>query len=124
MRQPDSFAAFVLDQLSRVDGVDPRPMFGGCGLYRSGTFFGILFKGRLYFKTDPASARDYLARRMKPFRPRPAAPGRRATTLWSYYEVPVEVLEDEEQLARWAERAVAVARRSTAGRAPRGRRRR
>jgi DNA transformation protein len=121
MARPDSFAAFVLDQLSRLDGMEPRPMFGGHGLYRGGTCFGILYEGRLYFKTDAESRADYDASGMKPFRPRAASRGRPAQTLWSYYEVPVEVLEDDDQLAAWAERAVLAARRAASSRTPRRR---
>jgi len=36
---------------------------------------------------------------MKPFRPNPRQ------TLKSYYEVPIHVVEDREQLAAWAEQA-------------------
>jgi len=47
----DSFREFILDQLHDLESVEARPMFGGFGLYRDEVFFGIIFKGRLYFKT-------------------------------------------------------------------------
>ena len=71
-------------------------MFGGYGLYRKETFFGIIHRGRLYFKTDDRTRAGYVARSMKPFRPNVKQ------TLKSYYEVPVEVIEDAEQLVAWA----------------------
>jgi DNA transformation protein len=37
---------------------------------------------------------------MKPFRPN------RKQTLKTYYEVPVEIVEDAEQLIEWAQRAI------------------
>jgi len=49
----DSFKDYVVDQLRELGNVDCRAMFGGYGLYRSDNFFGILHKGRLYFKTNP-----------------------------------------------------------------------
>ena len=52
----DSFPAFVQDQLHALGDVECRAMFGGRGLYHRGVFFGILFKGRLYFKTDATTA--------------------------------------------------------------------
>lgn len=76
-------------------------MFGGEGLYRHDRFFGILFKGRLYFKTDAATRPLYIERGMKPFRPSAKQ------TLKSYYEVPVDLIEDPEQLLEFAERAIA-----------------
>ena len=96
----DSFKAFVLDQLVRAGQVKCRAMFGGYGLYQGERFFGILFKGRLYFKTDDVSAAAYRERGMKPFRPSATM------TLKTYYEVPVDILEDDEELAVWARRAV------------------
>ena len=98
----ESFKEFVLDQLQSLGPVDCRSMFGGYGLYHQDTFFGIISKGQLYFKTDVASITDYLEREMKPFQPNSRQ------TLKNYYEVPVEILEDEEELAAWALKAVKV----------------
>lgn len=96
----DNFAEFVQDQLAGLGGVEFRRMFGGYGLYRGDVFFGILYKGRLYFRTDDATRAEYLARGMKPFRPNPRQ------TLKSYYEVPAEVIEDADELVRWARAAL------------------
>jgi DNA transformation protein len=52
-KKDDSFREFVLDQLNGLEGVASRPLFGGHGLYQGRTFFGIIFKGNLYFKTRP-----------------------------------------------------------------------
>jgi DNA transformation protein len=95
----DSFKDFVLDQLRELRGVTCRAMFGGYGLYRDAAFFGIIHKGRLYFKTDSTSVSAYRERQMKPFRPNATQ------TLKTYYEVPVEIIEDAEELAVWADRA-------------------
>ena len=77
-------------------------MFGGFGLYNDETFFGIIFKGRLFFKTDPATRTRYVTMGMKPFQPN------EKQTLKSYYGVPVDVIEDQEQLTAWALEAVGV----------------
>lgn len=95
----DSFKDFVLDQLGGLRGVTCRAMFGGFGLYRGDNFFGIIHKGRLYFKTNEATRAAYRDRGMKPFRPN------RKQTLTSYYEVPVDVVEDAGQLVAWATQA-------------------
>jgi DNA transformation protein and related proteins len=96
----DSFKDFVLDQLQELDGVEARRMFGGYGLYQDETFFGIIFKGRLYFKTDETTVAAYRKKKMKPFRPNSTQ------TLRSYYEVPVEIIEDDHRLGAWAEAAI------------------
>jgi DNA transformation protein len=59
----DSFKDFVLDQLQELDGADARRMFGGYGLYRDETFFGILHKGKLYFKVDESTVGEYRRRK-------------------------------------------------------------
>lgn len=100
-RKSDGLTEFVLDQLAEVRGVTCRAMFGGYGLYQNATFFGIIHRGRLYFKTDERTRTAYVARGMKPFRPNSKQ------TLKSYYEVPVEVIEDAEQLVTWATQASA-----------------
>lgn len=74
-------------------------MFGGYGLHRGDVFFGIIHRGRLYFKTDAQTRSPYLEAGMKPFRPNAKQ------TLKSYYEVPVDVIEDTDQLAAWARKA-------------------
>ena len=96
----DSFVAYVLEQLAGAEGLGCRAMFGGHGLYRGATFFGILFQGRLYLKTDDTTAADYTRRGMRPFRPNDRQ------VLKTYYEVPADVLEDRATLARWAMAAV------------------
>jgi DNA transformation protein len=101
----DGFKDFVLDQLDGLRGVTCRAMFGGYGLYRGGVFFGIIHKSRLYFKTDETSRGAYAEHGMKPFRPN------RRQTLKTYYEVPVEIIEDGNRLAAWATRAVPGRRR-------------
>ncbi|MBI3312343.1 MAG: TfoX/Sxy family protein [Candidatus Omnitrophica bacterium] len=99
----DSFKEFVLDQLSGLGAVTCRAMFGGYGLYQGAVFFGIMFKGRLYFKTDSATQTFYRSMGMKPFRPSAAQ------TLKTYYEVPADILEDSDQLLAWARQAIHTA---------------
>ena len=75
-------------------------MFGGFGLYKDDTFFGVIFKGQLFFKTDSATRSRYVELRMKPFRPN------NKQTLKSYYGVPADVVEDRDRLITWALDAV------------------
>jgi DNA transformation protein and related proteins len=95
----DGFTDFVRDQLSDLPGVTCQAMFGGYGLYCDRVFFGIVQKGRLYFKTNVTTSPRYRARGMQPFRPNATQ------TLNNYYEVPVDVLEDAGELTRWARQA-------------------
>ena len=96
----NSFKDFVLDQLGQGGGVIYRAMFGGYGLYHDAVFFGIIYRGRLYFKTDSKTLPAYLKTGMKPFRPSAKQ------TLKTYYEVPVDIVEDRAQLFVWARKAM------------------
>jgi DNA transformation protein len=96
----ESFKDFVLDQLQELDGVEARRMFAGFGLYQDETFFGIVHKGCLYFKVDESTVGEYRKHRMKPFRPNARQ------TLKSYYQVPVDIIEDRDELRQWAVKAI------------------
>ncbi len=100
----DSFKDYVLDQLASLGAVRARAMFGGHGLYHGQEFFGIVHRGRLYFRTDARTRPDYVARNMPPFQPNPRQ------TLAAYYEVPADVLDDAEILANWAQTALRTRR--------------
>ena len=105
MRVSASFRDFVLDQLSGVDGLRARAMFGGVGLYAEDVFFGILAADVLFFKVDDTNRREYETAGSSPFKPY----ADRAMTM-PYYNVPIVVLEDAVMLGQWAARAVAVAK--------------
>ena len=98
----DDFRQFVLEQLSDLPDLVCRRMFGGYGLYQGEHFFGILHKGKLYFKTNAATKPNYEAYGMRPFQPSAKQ------TLKNYYEIPVEILEDADALCSWAKHAVSV----------------
>jgi DNA transformation protein len=101
----NSFKEFVLDQLSALPDVRAKAMFGAHGLYQGDHFFGILDEGRLFFKTDAQSQRDYVARGMAPF----TYESRGRTLTMSYHEVPPDVLENPPELVAWARRAIQAA---------------
>lgn len=101
-KRDTTFRDFVLDQLSGMPELLCNPMFGGFGLYCGEAFFAIIGAGQLYFLTDEATRKTYIGRGKGPFRPS------ESQTLSSYYEVPLDVLEDAEELEAWARQAVRV----------------
>jgi DNA transformation protein and related proteins len=108
VRVSDGFRRFALDQLSQAGDVFARNMFGGVGLYAGDVFFGILAGDVLYLKCDDRSRDRFLRAGSRPFTPDPNRPGST-----KYYEVPLAVLEDADELGRWVADAVAAAGRST-----------
>lgn len=103
----DSFKNYVMDHLQFLADLRYRPMFGGFGLYDRSHFFGIIHRGRLFFKTNVKTQVDYVALGMEPFQPNAKQ------RLKKYYEVPPEILEDQEVLARWARKAISCAEDSS-----------
>lgn len=82
------------DQLS-------RPIVAG--IRGEGHFFAIVHDDRLYFKVDDSTRPDYVASGMTAFKPFGDKRG------FGYFEVPIEVLEDPEELEAWARSAIGVA---------------
>jgi DNA transformation protein len=107
MTVSDSYKAYVLEQLQIIGAVTAKPMFGGIGLYRAGSFFGLMDDDALYFKVNESTRGDFEDAGCQPFRPY----GEGSYSM-QYYEVPADVLEDRSVLREWGEKAVAVARKS------------
>lgn len=95
----DTFRDFVLEQLVSIPGLICKRMFGGYGLYWGGQFFGIVYKGRLYFKVSSETLPNYLAYHAAVFAPS------EKQILKNYREVPVDILEDSDKLMDWAKKA-------------------
>ena len=105
MRVSSSFKDFVLDQLSGLDNLRARAMFGGVGLYASDAFFGLIATDVLYFKVDDSNRAEYEAAGTHQFQP--FEDGRMSM---SYYAVPTGILEHAPTLVAWARRSVEIAR--------------
>ena len=98
------FLDFVTDQLSSVGSILTKGMFGGVGLYADGIFFALIANDILYQKVDDTNRQDYESAGMDAFRPYPDK-----TRSMQYFEVPVDVLEDQQELHAWARKSIAVA---------------
>ena len=103
-----SYKTFVLDQLSAVAPVSARAMFGGVGIYAEGLFFALMDDDRVYFKVDDATRPRFLEAGMGAFDPFKNGD----QVMNGYYELPGEVLEDEELLRPWMREALTVAARA------------
>ncbi|MBX9447022.1 TfoX/Sxy family protein [Dickeya chrysanthemi] len=110
--QGKALAAHYAGELSGWAPITTRPLFGAVALYRDGLVFAMVWQGSLYFKVDNASRADY------------EAAGSHALgyvsegndhALKSYWEVPVDVLEDNEILTIWAQQAWSAALKTAKG---------
>ena len=112
------YLAYILEQLAAIDGLHSRRMFGAVGLYSGELFFGLIDDDTLFLKTDGSNAADYTSRNMPRFMPFPDRP----EAVMAYYQVPADIIEDDEALHAWARKSVAVALLSRAAKArPKGR---
>lgn len=82
-----------------------KRLFGGYALYRGGIVFGLVMRERVYFKTNADNRADYIDAGMSPFQ-YTRSTGRVIAT--HHYEVPAAVLDDLDELAKWADKALAV----------------
>jgi len=104
MAVSDSYLAFVLEQLAGVRALVTKRMFGGVGIYSGDVFFAVIDNDTIFFKVDDELAARYRKAGMPPFAPIPGKP-----PMMGYYQVPTDVLEDADEMAKWAKESLARA---------------
>jgi DNA transformation protein len=105
MSVSDNYRTYIVEQLAALPALSTRRMFGGIGIYSDACFFALIDDDVLFFKVDDSNRDDYVSRGMKAFMPFPGQPS------LGYFQVPPDVIEEAEELTRWARRSVEVARR-------------
>ncbi|MEM1124815.1 MAG: TfoX/Sxy family protein, partial [Bacteroidota bacterium] len=95
---------FILEQLEPFGEVTYKKMFGGVGFYKDGIMFGGLMGGNLHLKVNDDTRPEFEAAGMSSFLHRPNNKSKP-----TYYEVPVDIVEDRDELAKWANKAYNVA---------------
>lgn len=103
MAVSESYLTFVLEQLSGVRALVTKRMFGGVGIYSNGVFFAVIDNDTIFFKVDEVLRVQYQEAGMPPFAPIPGKP-----PMMGYYQVPPDVLEDADEMVRWAKQSLAL----------------
>ncbi len=98
MSVSDNYRTYIVEQLAALPALSTRRMFGGIGIYSDALFFALIDDDVLFFKVDDSNRDDYVSRGMKAFMPFPGQPS------LGYFQVPPDVIEEAEELARWARR--------------------
>lgn len=106
----------ICDLFSAFGPVRLRRMFGGAGIYADGVMFALEAGGLLYLKADAAFAADLAERGSAPFG-YVAKTGPR--TIASFWRAPDTALDDADDLAALARRALDVARAAASQKAAR-----
>lgn len=109
MTKTDEFFQYVKDLFAEIDGITYRRMFGGCGIYKNGLTFAIMFKGSLYFRVDELNRGNYERLGSQPFVYETKTGPR---VLKSHLELPSVILEDPDELPIWVETSYQAARKA------------
>jgi len=96
------FVHHVMDQLTFIEGLRGRVMFGGVGIFQNDRMFAIILKGVLYLKSDEHSKVAFESRGCPAF----FYASRGKSVRLSYYEAPPEVFEDQDALREWVNRSL------------------
>jgi DNA transformation protein len=105
MRVESSLANYVTEQLSFLGRISNRSIFGGIGIFIDERLLGIVIDDQLFLHTGKSNLDDYVARGMAQFKPYPNA----FDLTTDHHRVPVEIIEDAEQLKQWGQRALQAA---------------
>ncbi len=107
MAVSESFYRHVLDQLREVKGFNSKKMFGGIGFFKDGKMFGMIGGDVFRLKVNESNQSQYEMAGMKPYGSEKKGKG------MPYWEVPSEVLEDPDKLAKWVNQSIEIANKKT-----------
>ena len=105
------YRAFIEDLVEPLGHVSTRRMFGGLGFFYRGLMFALIVNDVLHFKVDEENRSDFEVLDMEPFSY--IRKGKKRG-LKSYWTVPVDVLDNEDEFLVWSRKAVDVALRADA----------
>ena len=103
----DGLVAHILDMLQDFGGISARRMFSGYGLFRQGAMFGLISRDTLYLRVDDRTRPDFIAAGSRVFRY--SRGPTREIEIRGYMECPPDILEDSEEMLRWATAAASAA---------------
>jgi DNA transformation protein len=105
-------AESVCELFVRFGPVSVNRMFGGAGIWSGGLMLALEFDGVIYLRVDEASLADFEREGSTPFvYPRAKTPGKIGRPSRSFWRLPERLYDDPDELAVWAQRALAIAER-------------
>ena len=99
----------ITELFSRFGSVTVRRMFSGAGVFAHGLMIALVVDGVIFLKADAGIVPRFESEGLAAFSYQTKA-GRR--TLMSYWRMPERLYDDPDELAVWARRSLAAARRS------------
>lgn len=104
----DDYLEYLKETLEWLPQLRVKRMFGGAGFYSDGLFFAIADDAGLYLKADKQSEPFYRDGGSVQFTYE--AKGR--VTRMNFWSVPIDILEEPDELGRWVGIALETARRA------------
>lgn len=102
------FVEFLHEQFEPFGAVTAKRMFGGHGIYHDGIMIGLVADDVLYLKVDAATEALFAAEGSKQFMYDKAG----KLVKMSFFEAPPQIMDDPDEMARWARLAYDAACRS------------
>ena len=100
---------YIVDMLSSLENIRSRKMFSGYGIYKDKIFFALVLNDVLYFKTSESDRPTYQSYGSEPFS---YTKKNGQQVAMSYWQVPVDIIENQNKLIDWARRAMHAATQS------------
>jgi len=100
----NNYRNFILDQLSEFGEFEAKNQFGGTALLSDGVAFAKIKHDKVWLKVDGTNIDDFVKRNMQQY-----TYGKDGARKLNFYEAPVEIIEDRDQLVAWAKRSLQAA---------------
>ena len=103
VKNTEAYIDYIKELVTPFGKCEFKKMFGSIGIFKDGISFGGIMENVFRLKVDDSNRLDYEAYEMGPWQ----VPGKKMKM--SYYEVPIEIMEDPKKLVSWMNTAFDVA---------------
>ncbi|MBN8828053.1 MAG: TfoX/Sxy family protein [Sphingobacteriia bacterium] len=98
------YVNYIIELLSPFGSITARAMFGGHSIYKNSVIIGLIIDDELYFKTNLTTEKNYEKYDSEPF----TYDGKDKKVKMPYWKVPIEIMEDQDLLQIWLDKAYEV----------------
>ena len=107
MSASTDFIDYIMDLLEPISVIEGGTFFRGYGIKCQSVQFAMIMGNTLYFVVDDRTRGEYEETGSKPFSYQ-TKKGERFVK--RYYEVPTDLLEDQDELLVWAKESIGIAK--------------
>lgn len=103
------FTEYVLELLGSIHDVSTKRFFGGVGISHDTVQFAMIMGNSLYFVVDDITREKYTKVQKEPFS---YLTKKGRVLVKKYYEVPEHLFDDQDELTKWANESIVVAKKT------------